>query len=179
MPAGWPGDQACANVTSCVLLSSSRDTASMSNQWSAAVPTSIPDLGSNLNAGSLADGSVFLVWNGVPRPSVNDTLCSRMSPVRNPLTLALSRDGTVFEKAWALYNNTRPKRYCGSAKPFGPSYPQARHVSGEGGPSVRVCLVGLCADLDLSFFLCLGGSCAHKWWVCSDAGWAVDGVLYQ
>lgn len=131
--AGWPGDQACANASSCVLLSSSRDTSSPANTWSEVAPTNIPDLGSNLNAGSMADGSVFLVWNGVPRPSVNDTMCSRKSPVRNPLTLAISSNGgTVFDKAWALYNSTRPKRYCGSAKPFGPSYPQAREVTGEG-----------------------------------------------
>ena len=144
LPAGWPGDQACANASSCVLLSSSRDTSKpiSSSPWSPVLPTNIPDLGSNLNAGSLAgggeagadaDGRVFLVWNGVPRPHVNDTACNRLSPVRNPLTLAISSDGgRVFDKAWALYNSTRPKRYCGSAKPFGPSYPQATEVVGEG-----------------------------------------------
>jgi hypothetical protein len=82
LPAGWPGDQACANASSCVLLSSSRDTSSQANAWSKVVPTNIPDLGSNLNAGSMSDGSIFLVWNGVPRPSVNDTMCDRRSPVR-------------------------------------------------------------------------------------------------
>ena len=56
-----------------------------------------------------------------------------MSPVRNPLTLAISTDGGYnFNKVWALYNSTRPKMFCGSAKPFGPSYPQARAVSAEG-----------------------------------------------
>ena len=133
LPHGWPGDQACANASACVLLSSSRDTSEASNPWTSVVPTAIPDLGSNLNAGSMADGRVFLVWNGVPRPSVNDTMCGRMAPVRTPLTLAISSDGGVsFDRVWALYNSTRPKRYCGSAKPFGPSYPQARTVSGEG-----------------------------------------------
>ena len=96
------------------------------------MPTTIPDLGSNLNAGTLADGQVFLVWNGVPRPHVNDTACDRPTPLRNPLTLALSLDGVRFDKAFALLNSTRPKRYCGSAKSFGPSYPKAREVSGEG-----------------------------------------------
>ena len=53
--------------------------------------------------------------------------------MRNPLTLAISSDGgRAFDKAFALLNSTRPKRYCGSAKPFGPSYPQAREVVGEG-----------------------------------------------
>ena len=39
-----------------------------------------------------------------------------------------SDGGADFDQAWALYNCTVPKRYCGSAKPFGPSYPQAREV---------------------------------------------------
>ena len=109
LPAGWPGDQACANATSCVLLSSSRDTSKplAASPWTPVVPTDIPDLGSNLNAGSLTDGRVWLVWNGVPRPSINDTQCNRLSPVRNPLTLAISSDGRTFDKAFALYNNTR------------------------------------------------------------------------
>eukprot|EP00040_Diaphanoeca_grandis_P030797 m.182809 g.182809 ORF g.182809 m.182809 type:complete len:473 (+) comp32134_c0_seq1:140-1558(+) len=134
LPHGWPGDQACANASSCVLLASSHDSAHTGANWTSVVPTNIPDLGSNLNAGTIGDGWVFLVWNGVPRPSVNDTACGRLSPVRNPLTLAISTDGgRVFDKVWALYNNTRPKKYCGSAKPFGPSYPQARAVMDEGG----------------------------------------------
>ena len=54
--------------------------------WSSPpVPTNIPDLGSNLNAGTLSDGRIFLVWNGVPRPHVNDTNCGdRAIPLRNP-----------------------------------------------------------------------------------------------
>ena len=133
VPTGWPGDQSCKNITTCVLLSSYRDTADPKAEWSQIKPTSIPDLGSNLNAGALGDGNgVFLVWNGVPRPDVNDTACGRTTPLRNPLTLALSRDGVSFTRVFALYNNTRPKRYCGSAKALGPSYPKATVVTGEG-----------------------------------------------
>jgi hypothetical protein len=132
VPAGWPGDQSCKNVSECVLLSSFRDTANVSAVWSPRVPTTIPDLGSNLNAGVSPNGAVFLVWNGVPRPHVNDTACDRLTPLRNPLTLALSSDGVSFDKAYALYNNTRPKRFCGSAKSFGPSYPKACAVTGQG-----------------------------------------------
>lgn len=45
------------------------------------MPTKIPDLGSNLNAGSLSDGRKFLVWNGVPRPHVNDSAaCMPLCP---------------------------------------------------------------------------------------------------
>ena len=86
---------------------------------------------SNLNAGQLSDGRVFLAWNGVPRPHVNDSAScgSRATALRNPLTLAISSDGGAdFDRAYALFNCTTPKRFCGSAKPFGPSYPQAREV---------------------------------------------------
>ena len=119
-----------------------------------------------VNAGTLSDGRIFLVWNGVPRPHVNDSVAcgSRLTAFRNPLTLALSSNGAPsnilsfsvrhnpthlapglahvfvkcgaggadFDRIFALYNSTVPKRYCGSAKPFGPSYPQAREVAGEG-----------------------------------------------
>ena len=96
--------QGCANATSCVLLSSSRNTEEAST-WSDVVPTNIPDLGSNLNAGSLSDGRVFLVWNGVPRPHVNDSSDCGGGPtvLRNPLTLALASDGGVtFDRVFAL-----------------------------------------------------------------------------
>ena len=56
-----------------MLLSTSRDTSKPGNKWGAVVPTGVPDLGSNLNTGTLSDGRVFLVWNGVPRPHVNDS----------------------------------------------------------------------------------------------------------
>lgn len=135
VPSGWPGDQGCANTSTCVLLSSWRNTSESGSGWSALAHTNIPDLGSNLNAGSLADGRVFLVWNGVPRPHVNDSAAcgGRVTVRRNPLTLAMSSDGGhTFDRAFALYNSTVPKRYCGSAKPFGPSYPQGWAVESEG-----------------------------------------------
>eukprot|EP01043_Picozoa_sp_COSAG02_P020488 COSAG02_NODE_1013_length_15207_cov_4.700556_6_plen_475_part_00 len=135
LPNGWPGDQGCADPRTCVLLSTSRDSSNPTNRWSPVVPTQIPDLGSNLNAGTFEDGRKFLVWNGVPRPHVNDTAAcgSRPTAMRNPLTLAISSDGGAdFNRAWALYNSTAQKRFCGSAKPFGPSYPQAREVADEG-----------------------------------------------
>jgi hypothetical protein len=51
LPDGWPGDQGCADPKTCVLLSTSRNSSSAS-QWGKVVPTGIPDLGSNLNAGT-------------------------------------------------------------------------------------------------------------------------------
>eukprot|EP00729_Bicosta_minor_P001984 gene1984-11448_t len=110
LPNGWPGDQACANASSCVLLSTSRNTSLASNQWGKVVATSIPDLGSNLNAGTLSDGRIFLVWNGVPRPSVNDTACGRKSPP-GPCTIAPGQKFTAdqlnrptMDGMWAVYS---------------------------------------------------------------------------
>ena len=138
LPHGWPGDQGCEDAVACVLLATSRNTTIANSPWASITPTKIPDLGSNLDAGSLADGRVFLVWNGVPRPHVNDSAAcgGRLTALRNPLTLAIASDGGYkFDRVFALYNSTTPKRYCGSAKSFGPSYPQAREVTGE-GPSM-------------------------------------------
>jgi hypothetical protein len=115
---------------------SSRDTAaSPQAPWSPMVPTTIPDIGSNLNAGVLSDGTVFLAWSGVPRPEVPDLVgcADSTTALRNPLTLALASDGgATFDKVYALFNSTRPKRFCGYQKARGASYPQAREVVGEG-----------------------------------------------
>lgn len=116
-----------------LLNSTSRDTSNKSTPWSPDVPTNIPDIGSNLNAGSFPDGRVYLVWNGVVRPRVTDpTGCGYTVDIRNPLTLALSSDGGLhFDRMFALFNSTSPKRYCGWGKDLGVSYPQAQMVTGE------------------------------------------------
>eukprot|EP01052_Picozoa_sp_SAG31_P001478 SAG31_NODE_49_length_30599_cov_15.615016_38_plen_336_part_00 len=122
----------------CVLLAASRDTSEARNLWSNTTRTNIPDAGSNLNAGSLSDGRIFLTWNGVRRIRVLDAdpACYTYKgamPNRNPLTLAISSDGGFrFDKAFALVNITRPKRFCGREKCLGASYPQTREVQREG-----------------------------------------------
>lgn len=117
----------------CVLLASTRDTSRTmaESNWSAPVATNIPDINSNINAGSLSVGGVFLVSNAVPRLPWHDAPCNRTTVLREPLVLSLSRDGKSFSAAWAVFNSSTPKRYCGSAKSVGPSYPQAREVVGE------------------------------------------------
>ena len=138
MNPGWPGGIPCPNRSNCVLLASSRDTDAVPQApWSPMVPTTIPDIGSNLNAGVLSDGRVFLVWSGVPRPEVPDIPgCGgthTTTSLRDPLTIALSSDGGLtFDKMYALFNSTQPKRFCGFQKGRGASYPQAREVIGEG-----------------------------------------------
>ena len=53
--------------------------------WSAVFNTTIPNDSSNLNAGLLPDSAgVFLVSNAAP------------APIRDPLTIALSKDGLDF-----------------------------------------------------------------------------------
>ena len=113
------------------------NTSNAQNPWSHLEKTNTPDLGSNLNSGSLSDGRVFLTWNGVPKSRVLDpdptcfTYKGRL-PDRNPLTLAISSDGgAVFDKAFVLVNVTRPKRFCGREKCLGASYPQTREVVNE------------------------------------------------
>ena len=57
------------NNSACVLWAATRNISSPANRWSYPVPTKIPDLQSNINAGRLHNGQAFLVSNLVPRPA--------------------------------------------------------------------------------------------------------------
>ena len=92
--------------------------------WSDVVLSPVPDDNSNINAGSLPDGTAFIVSNAVPhRP-------------RNPLTLALAPDGLNFTCIRVLQtchpgfsaNSTCQTRGAGRRDGGGPSYPQALTV---------------------------------------------------
>ena len=69
VPHGWPGDQTCANASLCVLTASSRNTSDPESAWTSPTPTTIPDLGSNLNVRQVAAGFFFILaalsWVGV------------------------------------------------------------------------------------------------------------------
>ena len=133
---GGPSPTSSSSSASCVLWASTSTRRPTDNgvQWSTPVPTSIPDLQSNLNAGVLPDSQRFLISNLVPRPAFFDAPCNRTTQLREPLAITLSSDGgATFDRAFAIVNTTTPKRFCGSAKSIGPSYPQARAVAGEGG----------------------------------------------
>jgi len=70
-----------------------------------------------------------MVSNPVPRLLVRDEPCNRSTQLREPLAISLSSDGRVFDAVVAVVDTrAHPKRFCGSAKSFGPSYPQAREV---------------------------------------------------
>jgi len=96
--------------------------------WGEVQQTNIPNDNSNLNAGSLPDGRVYLVHNPV-------TPQNGKSWMRDPVTLATSQDGYAFNRvAVALTctdlgnNSTCSPRYAGAAKNPGPSYPQGLTV---------------------------------------------------
>jgi hypothetical protein len=102
-------------------------------EWSDIEETAIPDIDSNINTGTLPDGRTFLVSNAVPN-----------APIRDPLTIATSRDGQTFDRVAVAIsctellpggNSTDPcyPSIPGGAKEPGPSYPQAVVVDGWDG----------------------------------------------
>jgi hypothetical protein len=120
--AGWAGADVLAYRShSSALWASAR--APGSSAWSQVALTPIPNDDSNVNAGRLPDGRVFLAANAVPHRG------------RNPLTLALARDGLNFTSIrWLMSctampqaNSTCRARGPGGAS-GGPSYPQALSV---------------------------------------------------
>ena len=83
-------------------------------------------MNSNLNAGTLPDGRVYLVSN--PCPNLTE-----VGARRDPLVVATSADGLRFDRAVAVMSCAAlggcEARYSGSSKNPGPSYPQAVAVT--------------------------------------------------
>ena len=80
--------------------------------WTAGV-TTFPDTIARTSAGNLPDGTTYLVSN----PS--------RAAQRDVMTIALSRDGRVFDRAFMLLNNPPPLKFDGRAKFKGWQYPNA------------------------------------------------------
>ena len=82
--------------------------------WSTAELTNMPDSRAKQSAGNLPDGSVYLVGN----PVTNKT--------RIPLSITLSNDGKVFDRAYNLRTQSElPDRvYEGQYKSIGYHYPK-------------------------------------------------------
>ena len=101
--------------------------------WSPVVETNIPNDQSNLNAGTLPDGRVYLVHNPVtPVSSGGDSVNGHNPSGRDPVTIATSRDGLIFDEVGVALTCTDLSstsrclpRFPGHAKNPGPSYPQA------------------------------------------------------
>ena len=97
--------------------------------WSEAADTEplFPDVNSNLNAGGLPDGRVFLVSNPCPKPWPG-----HHSAYRDPLVVSTSLDGFAFTHAKAVMSceelgHCTPRILTGH--PSGPSYPQGVTVT--------------------------------------------------
>jgi hypothetical protein len=83
--------------------------------WTVPALTDMPDSRAKQSAGNLPDGAAFLV--NAPRAD----------RVRNPLTITLSRDGQVFDRAWLLRGpaDLQPLRFEGLYKRPGYHYPKS------------------------------------------------------
>jgi hypothetical protein len=82
--------------------------------WSAPVATNLPSATARAAAGNLPDGRSFVIWT----PSQNFD--------RIPLVIALSKDGTTFDRAWVLRRESTKIRFEGRVKiNVGYQYPAA------------------------------------------------------
>jgi len=82
--------------------------------WTVPRPTNFPDSRARFCPGVLPDGTVYLINN--PGPGLGN---------RSLLTIALSADGMVFDRAWLLRGDPTEGRFAGEAKAHGWQYPNA------------------------------------------------------
>ena len=84
--------------------------------WSASRQTNFPDSRAKQSAGNLPDGTAFQVNNPIGQ-----------TKPRTPLVVALSADGTLFDRAFLLRsaNDLPAQRYSGKSKTLGFSYPKS------------------------------------------------------
>ena len=79
--------------------------------WSEPARTNIPSATARMATGNLPDGRAFCVWN----PSREFG--------RNPLVIALSEDGKVFDRAYVIRGEATTQRFDGARKSDGWQYP--------------------------------------------------------
>ena len=82
--------------------------------WSAPVRTNYLDSTARTSAGNLPDATAFLINNAMPTRSD-----------RSLLTLGLSEDGVVFDRAWIVRGEPTKMRHSGRSKVVGWQYPHA------------------------------------------------------
>ena len=82
--------------------------------WSVPQKTNFPDAMSRFSTGQFPDGTTFLINN--PGPGVGN---------RSLLTIALSRDGVTFNRAWIIRSEPTRQRFVGKGKRDGWQYPNA------------------------------------------------------
>lgn len=82
--------------------------------WSPPVQTNYFDSTARTSAGNLSDGTAWLINNAMPERSN-----------RSLLTLALSKDGIAFDRAWIIRGEPTTMRHKGRSKGNGWQYPHA------------------------------------------------------
>ena len=89
--------------------------------WSRPVKTNFPDATARAFAGNLPDGTAFIISNPNTVSSSTHSSIGR----RNPLAIALSRDGVLFDRAYAVRAEPTSMRFKGTNKMNGWQYPTA------------------------------------------------------
>ena len=86
--------------------------------WTTPVVSTVFDSHSRTCAAALPSGAIYLVGNQITKG-------------RDPVTLAVARDGLTFDQHWAVRASAPPVRYPGHAKGKGFQYPGATVVGDE------------------------------------------------
>ncbi len=89
--------------------------------WSKPVKTNFPDATARAFAGNLPDGTAFIISNPSRVPNKTHPSIGR----RNPLTIALSDDGVLFDRAFVIRSGETNMRFKGINKLDGWQYPTA------------------------------------------------------
>ena len=89
--------------------------------WTKPVKTNFPDATARAFAGNLPDGTAFIISNPSRFPSSTHPTYGR----RIPLTIALSEDGVVFDRAYTIRTELTSMRFKGKNKADGWQYPTA------------------------------------------------------
>jgi hypothetical protein len=82
--------------------------------WTTPAPTNFPDSLARCSAGNLPDGTAYLI---------NNPMSKQLD--RSLLTIALSRDGVTFDRAWVIRSEPTSLRFSGNHKIDGWQYPHA------------------------------------------------------
>ncbi len=89
--------------------------------WSKPAKTNFPAATARSFAGNLPDGTAYVINNSSQTPRPNHKVIGR----RNPLTIALSDDGILFDRAYVIRAEPTSMRFKGDHKADGWQYPAA------------------------------------------------------
>ncbi len=99
------------NYSGCLYAARNND---LGRTWSAPARTNFLDSTARISAGNLPDGTAYIINNAMPK---------RYD--RSLLTIALARDGVIFDRAWLVRGEPTKRRYDGRSKLDGWQYPNA------------------------------------------------------